>query len=351
MTDFTAHAPGRVNLIGEHTDYNGGMVLPAALSVGLAVALSPRDDDTVAVTSGGYEAPAIRNLSDDAVGEWSDPVVGAVREAKNIGLLNGGATLDVQSTIPEGSGLSSSAALIVAILKAARAAGGGTQSDVELAVAARRVENEYMGVPCGIMDQMAVALATPGTAMALDTKHLEYDLIPLPISHELVVVHSGLTRKLTDGRYAARKVECDAAKAHFGTNDLCLLDRETVEQAELDDASKRRTLHCVTEQARMWRAIDALRVGEMQALGEAMNESHFSMRDLFEMSLPEIDALVASARELGAVGARLTGGGFGGCIVACVAKETREAWLKQLLARHPQASFIDAISGEANGKA
>ncbi len=343
MTDFTAHAPGRVNLIGEHTDYNGGMVLPAALSIGLDVTLAPREDDTVAVSSGDYDAPEIRNLSDDAVGEWSDPCVGAVRVANDLGLLSGGATLEVQSTIPEGSGLSSSAALIVAILKAARAAGGGTQSDVELAVAARRVENEYMGVPCGIMDQMAVALATPGTAMALDTKHLEYDLVTLPDSHEMVVIHSGLTRKLTDGRYAARKVECDAAKAHFGTNDLCLLPVEQIEQAELDPIAKRRALHCATEQARVWAAIDALKAGDIAALGQAMNDSHVSMRDLFEMSLPEIDALVASAQELGAAGARLTGGGFGGCIVACVAKDTREAWLEQLLARHPQARFIDAV--------
>ncbi len=343
MTDFTAHAPGRVNLIGEHTDYNGGMVLPAALSIGLEVTMAPREDQTVAASSGDYSAPEIRNLSDDAVGEWSDPCVGAVRIANDLGLLSGGATLSVQSTIPEGSGLSSSAALIVAILKAARAAGTGTQSDVELAVAARRVENEYMGVPCGIMDQMAVALATPGTAMALDTKHLEYDLVTLPDSHEMVVIHSGLTRKLTDGRYAARKVECDAAKAHFGTNDLCLLPVEQIEQAELDPVAKRRTLHCATEQARVWAAIDALKAGDIAALGQAMNDSHVSMRDLFEMSLPEIDTLVASAQELGAVGARLTGGGFGGCIVACVAKDTREAWLEQLLDRHPQARFIDAV--------
>ncbi len=342
---FAATAPGRVNLIGEHTDYNGGMVLPAALSIGLQVTLAPREDQSIAVSSGDYDAPDIRNLSDDAVGKWSDPCVGAVRIANELGLLRGGATLEVRSTIPEGSGLSSSAALIVAILKAARAAGQGEQSDVELAVAARRVENEFMGVPCGIMDQMAVALATPGTAMALDTKHLEFDLVALPTSHELVVIHSGLTRKLTDGRYAARKIECDAAKAHFGTNDLCLLGLEQVEQADLDETPKKRALHCVTENARVWTAIDALKAGDIAALGKAMNDSHVSMRDLFEMSLPEIDALVASAVELGAVGARLTGGGFGGCIVACVEKDTREDWLAELLEKHPSSRFIDAVGG------
>ena len=338
---FHATAPGRVNLIGEHTDYNGGWVLPAALNIGISVALSPRDDSGVVVTSNTYKAPSIRDLNDDAMGEWSDPCVGALREAKALGLLAGGATLDLVSNIPEGSGLSSSAALIVAILKAARCAAGGGPDDVEIAIAARRVENHFMKVPCGIMDQMAVALATPGTAMALDTKKLDWEILPLPTEYEFAVVHSGLTRQLTDGRYAARKIECDAAKRYFATQDLCLLDRETVEQADLEAAIKRRALHCVTEHQRTLESARSLRESDVEKLGGLMNASHASMRDLFEMSLPEIDALVASALELGAVGARLTGGGFGGCVVACVRSDKREAWSAALLEVHPQARFID----------
>lgn len=342
-SSFVGTAPGRVNLIGEHTDYNGGMVLPAALSVGMTVTIAPRTDSAVAVSSNGYDAPAIRDLTDDAVGEWSDPCVGAMREANSLGLLNGGATIDVESNIPEGSGLSSSAALIVAVLKAAREAAGAGPGDVELAIAARRVENNYMGVPCGIMDQMAVALATPGTAMALDTKTLDYSLATLPTGFEMVVVHSGLTRKLTDGRYAERKVECDLAKRHFGTEDLCLLDKEVVESAELDAIPKRRALHCVTEHERVQLALEAMQSGDMTMFGALMAASHVSMRDLFEMSLPEIDALVDSATEFGALGARLTGGGFGGSIVACVNSTRRERWLEQLLNRHPDARYIDAV--------
>ncbi|QFT78551.1 galactokinase [Erythrobacter sp. THAF29] len=342
---YTGSAPGRVNLIGEHTDYNGGMVLPAALSVGLEVSLAPRSDSAVAISSSGYDAPAIRDLADDASGEWPDACVGAIREANVLGLLDGGATLDIASTIPEGSGLSSSAALIVAILKAARARVIEGPSDVDIAIAARRVENRYMNVPCGIMDQMAVALATPGTAMALDTKKLAYGLVPLPASHEMVVVHSGVTRKLTDGRYAARKEECDAAKRYFRTEDLCLLNWDTVSASDLDETPKKRTLHCIGENTRVHAAIAALDAGNIAAFGDAMNESHVSMRDLFEMSLPEIDALVASATDLGAVGARLTGGGFGGCIVACIEKGAREDWLEALLSRHPESRFIDAVSG------
>ncbi|MEP2735840.1 MAG: galactokinase [Erythrobacter sp.] len=345
MSEFTATAPGRVNLIGEHTDYNGGMVLPAALSVSLAVTLTPREDDAVNVTANDYPDTASRQLSDRAQDAWSDPCVGALQEARVLGLLSGGADVSIQSSIPQGAGLSSSAALIVAVLKAARSAAGGMQSDVDLAVAARRVENDYMGVPCGIMDQMAVALATPGTAMALDTKALEYSLVPLPTMHELVVLHSGVTRKLTEGRYAIRKEECDTAKAHFGTDDLCLLEPETIRDSTLEEPAKSRALHCATEHLRVVDAAKALETGDMDRLGALMNESHVSMRDLFDMSLPAIDALVTDAAAFGAVGARLTGGGFGGCIVALLENGTRDEWLAKITAAHPEARFIDAASG------
>ncbi len=344
MSEVRVRVPGRVNLIGEHTDYNGGMVLPAALSVGLELTLGASSDDQVIARSIGYDK-AVRDLSDSASGEWSDPVVGALREARKMGLIAQGADVSITSTIPAGSGLSSSASLIVAILKAAREAGDGAQSDVEIAVAARRVENEYMGVPCGIMDQMAVALATPGTAMALDTKTLEYELLALPKTHKIAVIHSGVFRKLTEGRYAERKQECDEAKAFFGTEDLCLLDPEKVTQSSLAEIPRKRALHCATEHRRVLAAIQALKADNIAALGQAMNESHISMRDDFEMSLPEIDALVSDAQEFGALGARLTGGGFGGCIVACVENEALDNWLAKLLAAHPQATLIDTIRG------
>jgi len=340
---FTAHAPGRVNLIGEHIDYNGGMVLPAALSIGLEVDLTPRGDDTVTVRADHYDEAAQRNLNEDASGHWSDPALGAVRQVHAMGLLTGGADLSIRSTIPEGSGLSSSAALIVAILKAARAAAGSDMTDTEIAVAARAVENGFMGVPCGIMDQMAVALAAPGTAMALNTRDLTHSIVDLPQTHAVVVVHSGLTRRLIDGRYAALKGECDTAKAHFGTDDLCLLDPADIARSDLAQPFRKRALHCATEHRRVLDAIAALQARDVPALGQAMNDSHISMRDDFEMSLPAIDALVADAAELGAAGARLTGGGFGGCIVAVVEKGRQDAWLAALLDRHPGAHFIGAV--------
>lgn len=341
---FTARAPGRVNLIGEHTDYNGGMVLPAALKIGIEVTLAPRTDSVVAVTSNSYDAPAIRDLRDDAVDEWADPAIGALREANSLGLLQGGASVDIVSDMPEGSGLSSSAALIVAILKAARAASGSSITDIQIAIAARRVENDYMGVPCGIMDQMAVSLAAPGTAMALDTKSLDWDIVPLPKGYDMVVVHSGITRKLSDGRYKARKTECDSAKAYFGTEDLCLLTKDQLAQTDLEPAIVKRVAHLISEHERVQHSITAMREGNAARLGQLMRQSHASMRDNFEMSLPQIDALVATSLDAGAVGARLTGGGFGGCIVACVEAKRRADWLDSVLKENPEARYIDAVN-------
>ncbi|MGB7407821.1 MAG: galactokinase [Pontixanthobacter sp.] len=345
----TVTVPGRVNLIGEHTDYNGGWVLPATLSVCLTVDLTPRSDDWVHVRAHLYDDVAIRTIDDAATGDWSDPVIGAVREAIALNLLTGGADVVVTSSIPAGSGLSSSAALIVAILKAARSLGmadGATQAidDTLIARAARRVENEYLGVPCGIMDQMAISLAAPGQAMALDTGSLDYRLVSLPKTHDFVVIHSGHTRRLTDGRYAARREECAAAERAFGTDSLCLLDPEVISAAQnLDATLRRRALHCATEHLRVLAAVDALAASDMAQMGALMNASHTSMRDDFAITIPAIDQLVADAIAMGATGARMTGGGFGGCIVACVAREKRRDWQEALLDAHPEARFIDAI--------
>lgn len=339
---FIGKAPGRVNLIGEHIDYNGGMVLPAALSIGLEVEVTPRDDDAMTIAANDYPEIATRQMNENASGHWSDTALGALRRARALGMIAGGADLAVRSTIPQGSGLSSSAALIVAVLKAARTASGAALTDTALAVEARAVENDFMGVPCGIMDQMAVALAEPGTAMALDTATLSYSLLDLPRTHAVMVVHSGLTRKLTDGRYGTRKAECDRAKAYFGTDDLCLLSPDEIAASALEEPARKRALHCASEHRRVLDAVAALKADDMAMLARAMNLSHVSMRDDFEISMPAIDALVADAQGLGADGARLTGGGFGGCIVAIVEHQRQSDWLAELLARHPAARFIGA---------
>lgn len=341
---YRTFAPARVNLIGEHIDYNGGTVLPAALSIGISVELTPREDETVTIRSAQHDEAVSRSLSDIFSDHWADPALGAVIEASRLDLLRGGADVSIGSTMPAGSGLSSSAALMVAILKAAREAAGSGPDDVQLAVAARRVENEFLGVPCGIMDQMAVALATPGKAMALQTETLDWQILDLIPGYSMAVIHSGITRKLTDGQYASRKVECDHAKEYFRTDDLCHLDPAAIQAADLPENVKRRALHCVGENARVLAAMEALRSKDAQSFGSLMNESHVSMRDLFEISLPPIDALVKDAVAFGAEGARLTGGGFGGCLVACVADERLEEWQDRLLTEHESAYAIASVA-------
>ncbi|MGB3754402.1 MAG: galactokinase [Parerythrobacter sp.] len=343
MTDVTVRVPGRVNLIGEHLDYNGGHVLPAALSIGIDVTLTPHSDDRVTITSGAFAERANRRLADSATGDWSDAALGAVRQAVALGLLSGGADIAIASTIPPGAGLSSSAALIVAVLKAAKTCAGADLSDIAIARAARGVENEFLSVPCGIMDQMAVAIAEPNEALLLNTATLDYRTVQLVPDHDIVVLHSGVSRRLSDGRYAKRRTECVAAQNALGSTDLCHADLAVIERLA-DPAQRRRARHCAAEQVRVLSAVAAIEAGDAHELGALMVQSHASMRDLFDISLPAIDALVADACSLGAAGARLTGGGFGGCIVALVERRRREDWLRALMARHPDAQFVAAIA-------
>lgn len=333
--------PGRVNLIGEHTDYNGGMVLPTALNLGPTIALSSRVDDLVNIYSDKFEMTAKRSLADSASGHWSDYVLGAVKFANEADLMNGGADIAVETNLPFGAGLSSSAAVTVGILKIARELSGNHLSDTEIAVLARRVENEFIGMPCGIMDQMAVAIARPGQALALNTTNLQYTLVDLPKHYDMAVIHSGQFRELSEGRYKIRKEECDIVKTFLGRDDICLMsDAEFETIATLPDHIQRRAKHCMMDHRRTVNAATLLSENNMREFGKLMNESHASQREDFEISLPAVDALVDDAVKFGALGARQTGGGFGGCIVACIAKNARAEWESQLLSRHPGAFHV-----------
>ena len=338
VTQFT---PGRVNILGEHTDYNGGTVLPMALDIGVSVSLSPRTDETFRVASKDFVGVVERGLDTKADGHWSDYVVGAVVAANRAGLGSGGADVALSSTLPHGSGLSSSAAVCVGTLKALRAVNGADMDDTEIAVLARAVENDFIGVPCGIMDQMAVAVTEPGDVLALDTRSLDYERIALRNNHHIAVVHSGVVRKLNEGRYAERKRECDRAKGRLGTDDLChITDDQLASLRDVSETVFRRARHCVTEEARTTAAVEALRGSDMTKLGHLMNAGHASIRDDFEITTPAVDALVADAVELGALGARQTGGGFGGCIVALVPDDRKAAWFDALRARHPAIRWV-----------
>ncbi|HSC29922.1 MAG TPA: galactokinase, partial [Vicinamibacterales bacterium] len=326
---ITAAAPGRVNLIGDHTDYNGGFVLPAAIPQRTVVELSPRSDGVVRVYSSafpgdGFVAYELGHERPD--GNWTDYVKGMTSVLKASGLSRG---FDgrVDSAVPVGSGLASSAALEIALGRALREVYGLPIDDVSLARAGRRAENEFVGAPVGIMDQMACSLASETSALFLDTRSLEYELIPLPQAAALIVVDSGVAHRHAGGDYAARRRECVEAAARLGVAELRDANEELLAARLLPAHLLRRARHVVTENVRVLEAVEALRAGDLERAGVLFRASHASLRNDFEVSLAPIDLIVDTAvRTPGVFGARLTGGGFGGAVVALAAAgRVREA--------------------------
>jgi len=334
-----AFAPGRVNLIGEHIDYNGGTVLPMALSCTCTVAIAPNESDLLNIASDRFDGVATRPADDPANGHWSDHVVGAMQKATALGFIKGGFDIYVESTVPGGAGVSSSAALSTAVLRAAMAYNGHVSiSPTEIAMAARAVENDYIGVPCGIMDQMAVGLLQPGEALALDTKTVSTETVTVPREWTFIVLHSGTNRKLSDGRYEVRFTECaDAAKA-LSVEHLCDAPLESTASLQAPLASRAR--HVITEHTRTLAAIDAMKAADIETFGALMNESHTSYSKDFDASTPIIDALVDMAKKEGAIGARLTGGGFGGCIVCLLPSKKAKDWQARILEANPKAWVV-----------
>jgi galactokinase len=328
-------APGRVNLIGEHTDYNGGFVLPIAIDRFTTVAVAPRDD--TALNAHSLQVP------DDS--GWTKYVDGIVRALADEGVDVGGADVLVDSTVPTGGGLSSSAALEVASAAALSAMAGGDLDPSRLARVAYRAETSYVGVPVGIMDQTVVATAEDGHALFLDTRSLETEHVPFdPVGAGLrvVVIDSGIRHKLDDGRYGERRRQCEAAAAALGVDQLRDATPEQVEAAAIDETLRRRARHVVTEDERVLRAVAHLRAGDIRALGPLLLASHASLRDDFEVSIPELDRIVDEVMSNGAVGARMTGGGFGGSAIALVPDATLDA---VLAAFEPAAFEVTPVGG------
>jgi galactokinase len=326
--EFRTSAPGRVNLIGEHTDYNGGFVLPTAIRQTTRVEMAPTDGRTVRVWSAAYpDRPPIEyELGREAKeGTWVDYVKGMTVVLAPLGLTKG-FSARIESEVPVGSGLSSSAALEISVGRAIRSAYKLPLSDVDLARAARRAENEFVGAPVGIMDQMACSLATLTSALFLDTRSLEFEHVAIPDDAAVIVIDSGIEHRHADGGYKQRRRECEEAAAALGVRELRDADEETVARARLPGVLARRARHVVTENRRVLQTVDALRAGNLSRAGELFVQSHVSMRDDFEVSVPEIDALVdAAVRVNGIYGARMTGGGFGGAVVALAVRTRARA--------------------------
>lgn len=346
--DAIARAPGRVNLIGEHTDYNGGLVLPAAIELGTRVVLRLRDDDRV-VGRSRERGESSADRREPARGDWLDYPRGVARELERIGAFpQRGFALEVESTLPEGAGLSSSAALEAASALALLAAAGSAPriSRAELAQLCQRAEADFVGVPCGIMDQFTVLCSEPGRALRLDCATLATRAVALPPDWAILIFDSGVERSLRAGAYAERRRECERALAGARralARPLAslseLVDDELPALADaLDPVCLRRARHVVTENRRVDLLAEALARGDARAAGRAMFASHASLRSDFEVSCAECDALVDDARELGCIGARMTGAGFGGCIVA-LAEAPRAASFATALAERFRARF------------
>jgi galactokinase len=315
---------GRVNLIGEHTDYNDGFVLPTAIPQSTVAAVARRDDRDVRAWSA--ELSGARTVDQFVLGEerpgrgWLDYVQGLTQALAASGHVIGGFDLALRSTVPLGSGLSSSAALEVAVLRALRDLFSLQINDLDIARLGQRAENAFVGAPVGIMDEMASSLGRPGVALFIDTRSLSYEPVALPDGTELAVINSGVAHQHAGGDYRTRRAESEQAAARLGVaalRDVGVddMDRVRALPAPLD----RRARHVVTENQRVVDAKAAMDAGDAAALGVLFNASHASQRDDYEVSVPEVDLLVALAQAEPAVyGARLTGGGFGGSIVALV---------------------------------
>ena len=324
-----ASAPGRVNLIGEHTDYNGGFVLPTAIPQRATVHLAAREDETARMAT--LSAAGACTVEDYVLGAesagrgWLDYVQGVTKLLQDEGAPVHGFDAMIVSDVPIGSGLSSSAALLVALFRALRLAFDVDLSDLEIARLSQRVENEFVGARVGIMDPMAASLADTDAALFLDTRDLSFRRVPLPHEAlELAVLHSGVAHQHASGDYNTRRAECEEAARVLGVAQLRDLPVDDLDRlAALPEPLNRRARHVVTENARVLEAVAALERADAVRLGVLFDASHASMRDDYEVSTPEIDLLVSLAgAEPGVYGARLTGGGFGGSIVVLCAPGT-----------------------------
>jgi galactokinase len=314
---ITASAPGRVNIIGEHTDYNDGFVLPAPIPQRTWVELAPRADRRIAVTSHELGREEYELGTEQRTGRWIDYVQGCTHALQAAGFAIGGADLAIRSDVPLGSGLSSSAALEVAVLRALRTAFTLDIDDLALALLGQRAENELVGAPVGAMDQLAASLGQPGSALFIDIRTLACRTVPLPDA-DLVVISSGVRHDHATGEYRVRRAECEAAARQLGVLSLRDLDLADLPRIDaLPEPLCRRARHIIRENARVLEAVDALARGDLAALGALLRASHASLRDDYQVSIPAIDTLVELALAHPEVwGARLTGGGFGGSILA-----------------------------------
>jgi galactokinase len=350
VSEFVVRAPGRVNLIGEHTDYNEGFVLPAAIDLELRIGGQRTADRTVQISSDrtgqtlGFRLDAIGPAS----GEWIDYVAGVARELETAGIAATGFRGELTASLPAQAGLSSSAALELASAWALADVAG--MDRLELARLCQRAENGYVGVNSGLMDQFAVSCGVAGHALLLDCRSLEYREVALPDDLELVVIDTGAKRRLVASEYNERRAECERGVAILAgagepvrslrDANLAMLDQWA---GRLGEPTYRRCRHVVEENARTLAAVDALEAADRQTLGDLFAASHASLRDLYEVSSPELDLAVGVAMTTpGVVAARMTGAGFGGCTVNLVERGAADRLQTAVATRYATATGLSA---------
>ncbi|MGG7667068.1 galactokinase [Yersinia sp. J1] len=342
---LSIQAPGRVNLIGEHTDYNDGFVLPCAIDYATVISMAKRDDRQIRVIAADYDNQQdIFSLDEPIVSHpelrWANYVRGVV---KHLLLRNrdfGGADLAISGNVPQGAGLSSSASLEVAVGQAFQALYQLPLSGVELALNGQEAENQFVGCNCGIMDQLISALGKQDQALLIDCRSLETRPVAMPKNVAVVIINSNVKRGLVDSEYNTRRQQCEAAARFFGVKALRDVTpaQFRANQSEMEPIVAKRARHIISENARTQAAADALALGDLTLMGQLMQESHISMRDDFEITVPAIDTLVDIVKsvigERG--GVRMTGGGFGGCIVALMPQDLVEQVRATVALEYPQ---------------
>lgn len=360
------NAPGRVNLIGEHIDYNGGYVLPAALEFGTTVAVRKRNDKKVTFAS--TNLPYTAEIELDELGkakteEWVDYPVGVIVELGKKGItLTSGYDLLFHGEIPNGAGLSSSASIEVVTAFALLSMEGQPTDKVEIAVLSQKAENLYVGVNSGIMDQFAVSNGAQDHAILLMCDTLEYKLVPFKTgAYKLVIGNTNKRRGLVDSKYNERREQCDAALRIVQEEEpqiqyLAHLSPERFEKMKgkfTDEVLLRRAAHVVEENARVLKSVDALSANDLTAFGALMNASHDSLRDLYEVSCMELDVMVEEARKIeGTLGARMTGAGFGGCTVSLVHEDAVDRFVSEVGSAYKERTGLEGefyVCGVGNG--
>ena len=348
-----ARAPGRVNLIGEHTDYNDGFVFPMAIDREVVLVGRRRSDGIVRLYSLDYAEESsfeIDRIEHDPKARWSDYVRGVVDVLQKAGYRLGGFEAVITGDVPRGSGLSSSAALEVGAITLIDALFSLKIDAPQKAVLGQRAENQFVGVACGIMDQFISAAGKEDHGLFLDCRSLAYELVPLHLQDaRVLVVNTNKQRGLVDSEYNARRRECEAGAAFFAERiaGVKALRDVTEEQfrayeAELSEPIRSRCRHVVSECQRVLRSVEALKAGDLASFGKLMNESHRSLRDDYQVSCRELDVVVEIAWAMeGVYGARMTGAGFGGCAVALVHKEYVEPVSRAILERYPQETGLE----------